>query len=433
MEPIDNLPKKSFFANAKERLTPQWVLNRQLRDAARNANPEQVALLLDRRANPNAADIKGMNSLLCSSYYEHGLYFSICKMLVEGGADVNHANRRGNTALIFAAAHCNLELCKFLLSKGANVNVVGQTIDQDSSTPLLAVFGGSPVPGCLNPNAPEVSALLLQAGADPFYRSRKGECYLRNYAHSWLHELGLPIIVPRFLAQQIEVKDEEDYRNKGQLLFDLAFCKNLEDLCYLLINAQIISLIPELHDCAHKNFEINARIVTKLICKGAKYTLVARELLVGYHDPRIIQQLIFSPTQERVTESRKNIRCFLLCLKRVCPACPKDLKFYMLSWFPKELICNLTVDARCKGLQIDEQLMPITVQTLYDCTLARLKREVALHNEKYPETSRWPKMHEHYDPKKLDCEWGENIQNNINFRLRQPKLLCNGTDENMEE
>ena len=57
----------------------------------------------------------------------------MCRMLIDRGADINAANRRGNTALHFAYAYEFPKVVKMLADAGANVHAVncdGLTCEQ---------------------------------------------------------------------------------------------------------------------------------------------------------------------------------------------------------------------------------------------------------------------------------------------------------------
>ena len=80
----------------------------------------------------------------------------IVKAQLAAGADVNAANKGGETALILACALGHLEAARALVAAGANVNAV----DEDGSTPLNLARGRSG-----RPANPAIEALLLAAGA----------------------------------------------------------------------------------------------------------------------------------------------------------------------------------------------------------------------------------------------------------------------------
>lgn len=84
----------------------------------------------------------------------------IIRLLLDAGADPNIADNKGKTPLIANA--WDLEIAKLLIARGANVNAQAQ----DGFTPLL------------NAGTVELTRLLLEHGADPFAKTRRGETAL---------------------------------------------------------------------------------------------------------------------------------------------------------------------------------------------------------------------------------------------------------------
>jgi ankyrin repeat protein len=84
----------------------------------------------------------------------------IIRVLLDAGADPNIADNEGKTPLIANA--WDLEIAKLLIVRGANVNAQAQ----DGFTPLL------------NAGTVELTRLLLEHGADPFAKTRRGETAL---------------------------------------------------------------------------------------------------------------------------------------------------------------------------------------------------------------------------------------------------------------
>jgi uncharacterized protein len=84
----------------------------------------------------------------------------IIRVLLDAGADPNIADNEGKTPLIANA--WDLEIAKLLIARGANVNAQAQ----DGFTPLL------------NAGTVELTRLLLEHGADPFAKTRRGETAL---------------------------------------------------------------------------------------------------------------------------------------------------------------------------------------------------------------------------------------------------------------
>lgn len=96
--------------------------NTLLHWAARSGRVAVVDWLLERKVEVDAVNESGATALL------HGArHVSICRRLVEAGADVNHASNRKMTPLMAAAASPGaLEAMRFLVDSGAKVNASGR-------------------------------------------------------------------------------------------------------------------------------------------------------------------------------------------------------------------------------------------------------------------------------------------------------------------
>ncbi len=82
-------------------------------------------------------------------------YLDVVKVLVDGGAELDATDNLGHTALFYAVLNEQLEVVRFLLEKGAGVDVQGRNLN---GTPLLMA--------AQNGDA-EIVKLLLAYGADP--------------------------------------------------------------------------------------------------------------------------------------------------------------------------------------------------------------------------------------------------------------------------
>lgn len=69
-------------------------------------------------------------------------YFSIIKLLVEQGADVNSPSNRGTTPLMIAVGQGEIQIAEYLIQHGADINHVNETND-NALTYTLEVFEGS--------------------------------------------------------------------------------------------------------------------------------------------------------------------------------------------------------------------------------------------------------------------------------------------------
>jgi ankyrin repeat protein len=90
-----------------------------LMHACRWTDPIWVSFLLRHGATPdNPRSPKGRTSLMIACAYYGGL--SVCKMLVEAGANVNIKANDNVTALMLAAQNGKVDVVQYLLSKGAD-------------------------------------------------------------------------------------------------------------------------------------------------------------------------------------------------------------------------------------------------------------------------------------------------------------------------
>jgi ankyrin repeat protein len=76
-----------------------------------------VKLLVRLGANINAVSDSGSTAVRSACFMTN---YEIVKFLVEAGADFKKPNYNGGTSLINSVQ--SIELCKFLISKGADVN-----------------------------------------------------------------------------------------------------------------------------------------------------------------------------------------------------------------------------------------------------------------------------------------------------------------------
>ena len=129
-------------------------LDAALSIASRFDRLETVRFLVGKGADVNHADDFGWTALDRASESNN---LEMVKILVENGADVNHANKDGNTALMQAAEKDNLEMVKILVENGANVsqvNSVGWTALD------IASFEASCKPHAIRDKKPEIVKYL---------------------------------------------------------------------------------------------------------------------------------------------------------------------------------------------------------------------------------------------------------------------------------
>jgi ankyrin repeat protein len=93
---------------------------------------------------------KGSTALIEASYHGH---LDIVKYLVEHGVDLNHYNYMGNTALMMAVQNKKTDVVEYLVSKGVNVEIA----DKNNVTPLMIACGKGYY---------EIAKCLIEQGAD---------------------------------------------------------------------------------------------------------------------------------------------------------------------------------------------------------------------------------------------------------------------------
>src|ERR1700733_630038 len=155
---------------------PREELNKQLLEAARISNIENVAQLLERGAYSNCKDKKcGITPLIYASTNNK---LEIAKLLLEHGADSNGKDNFDNTPLVWASTISpaddliwgstiadKLEMAKLLLEYGADSNYK----NKDGDTPLIYAS---------RYNYPAIAKLLLEHGADINHKNNNGETAL---------------------------------------------------------------------------------------------------------------------------------------------------------------------------------------------------------------------------------------------------------------
>lgn len=104
---------------------------------------------------------------------------------------VNQQLKNGRTALHFAVFNDNVELVRFLISFGADIDV------QDN-------LGNTPMHGCISI---EMAKLMLESGAKLDVYNQKGQTPF----HIWTHRSDIDLILFFFkeIGERVERYDEE--------------------------------------------------------------------------------------------------------------------------------------------------------------------------------------------------------------------------------
>lgn len=118
-----NLPGPTLYG----RMSPLTLLAR-----GNYSTKEIVLTLLQSGADPNGQDIEGNTPFMAWAGRDFAQDYKIegLAAMLDHGADINHANKMGQTALMHAIAdssNCSLQAVQFLLSRGASASLT--TVD----------------------------------------------------------------------------------------------------------------------------------------------------------------------------------------------------------------------------------------------------------------------------------------------------------------
>ena len=129
-----------------------------------NGDVEMVAYLLAHGADPNIkTKYEGISAMMLAVYSGN---FAVTKLLVENDADVNIQNRYGNTPLMWAMRWKKSKIGKFLLKKGADLNLRNELT---GNTALMSAVADGSV---------EAVVFLVERGTDLSIKNNYGETAL---------------------------------------------------------------------------------------------------------------------------------------------------------------------------------------------------------------------------------------------------------------
>jgi len=153
--------------------------------AARSGNPEVLRLLIEHGAKVDAVESrKGQDALMWAAAEGHA---DAVEVLLKAGARPNTTSKGGFSPLIFAAAKGDFKTTDRLLAAGADVNY---SVPAGMNALLIAMAGRNP----------KLAELLIAKGADPAAKDRNGSTLLHSAA-----QLGDVQMMKGLLARGLDV------------------------------------------------------------------------------------------------------------------------------------------------------------------------------------------------------------------------------------
>lgn len=151
------------------------VLNTYLKRKATDGNLKRVTYYLKNGADVNSADKRGQTPLMAAIFgawlaqelkksghqRKRGQHIEVVKTLLAYGSDVNAKDEKGNAAIYWAAKIKNTEILEILLAHGANVNAINNSGSTAISVATLAEL-------------PDSVRILINNGADVNLGVHKG-------------------------------------------------------------------------------------------------------------------------------------------------------------------------------------------------------------------------------------------------------------------
>ncbi len=130
--------------------------------AARTGRVDPVRALLDAGATVDAADRKGQTALMWAAADGHA---AVVSLLIDSGADVHKRLKSGFTPMLFAAREGRIDVVRALLKAGVDVNEAIET--QQKSNGITPRNGMSALVMAVENGHFELASELLKAGANP--------------------------------------------------------------------------------------------------------------------------------------------------------------------------------------------------------------------------------------------------------------------------
>lgn len=213
--------RAEVFRTPKFSSRPNMPNSQKLIQAIRRHSPLEVEAVLN----------VGADMSKCLALYEAVVAedIEICRLLISRGANVNQINK-GYPTIFFAVLSRNLELCRFLLDSGADSSAKSKY----HTTPLHEIC----LQSIRRPELSDLARLFLERGADPNARDCHGTVPLHLATDSGLRGLCELLLE--------DPRTDINARNRlGQTPLWIATHHGRIDFCRLLLNFGADPLIAD--------------------------------------------------------------------------------------------------------------------------------------------------------------------------------------------
>jgi ankyrin repeat protein/L-ascorbate metabolism protein UlaG (beta-lactamase superfamily) len=223
------------------------VAAHEIHDAARAGDLATVRALLE--ADPELLELENENEKTPLHFAAEGGSVEVIRFLLDRGADVNAPNVANETPLHYATGWCHLEAVRLLLERKADVSIA--TNEGDTPLHYLRFVG-----------LREVAELLLENGADINARNNEGETFLGMAVNA-----GRPQLIDLAFERGAKIEPGQGMR----MLIDAAAAGNLALVDRILDNGVEVKAEGEsgillLHAAAQAG---HSKLADELITKGA--------------------------------------------------------------------------------------------------------------------------------------------------------------------
>lgn len=152
--------------------------------------------------------------------YSSSFHCKVACMLLDAGVSIDRTNTYGETALIIACSHKDINMIRLLIDHGANIDAQN---NYENTILMRAVISGNI----------EVVKMLLELGVDPLLKNKFGRTALMAICSHHRKKVTIDLDVIRLLiGKNIDYKKQDD-RGRATLM-QAAYYENIQGVRLLL-------------------------------------------------------------------------------------------------------------------------------------------------------------------------------------------------------